>query len=37
LETTNSTTVSLRKYERGIYIFKISYGEITEEVRVVRD
>ncbi len=37
LESTNTTTVSLRKYERGIYIFKISYGEITEEVRVVRD
>ena len=37
LEATNFTTVSLRKYERGIYIFKVSYGEITEEVRVVRD
>ena len=37
LETTRTTTVSLRKYERGIYIFKVSYGEITEEVRVVRE
>ena len=37
LETTRTTTVSLRKYERGIYIFKVNYGEITEEVRVVRD
>ena len=37
LETTNSTTLSLRKYERGIYIFKIRYEEITEEVRVLRD
>jgi hypothetical protein len=37
LHTTRTTTVSLRKYERGIYIFKVSYGEITEEVRVVRN
>ena len=37
LHTTRTTTVSLRKYERGIYIFKVSYGEITEEVRVVKD
>jgi len=37
LETIRTTTVSLRKYEIGIYIFKVSYGEITEEVRVVRE
>ena len=37
LETTSNTTVSLKKHERGIYIFKVSYGEITEEIRVVRD
>ena len=37
LETTRTTTVSLRKYKRGIYIFKVNYGEITEEVRVVRN
>ena len=37
LENTITTTVSLRKYERGIYVLKVSYGEITEEVRVVRD
>ncbi|GEM_PF-4832182 len=37
LHTTRTNTVSLRKYERGIYIFKVSYGEITEEVRVVRE
>ena len=37
LETTRTTTLSLSKYERGIYIFKVNYGDITEEVRVVRD
>jgi len=37
LETTRTTTVPLRKYERGIYIFKVNYGEIIEEVRVVRE
>ena len=37
LETSNSTIVSLKKHAKGIYIFKVNYGEITEEVRVVRD
>jgi len=37
VETTRSNTVSLRKYERGIYIFKVSYGEVIEELRVVKD
>jgi hypothetical protein len=37
VETTRSNTVSLRKYERGIYIFKVSYGELIEELRVVKD
>jgi len=37
LETTTNTTVSLKKQAKGIYVFKVSYGEITEEIRVVRD
>ena len=37
LETTTNTIVSLKNYETGIYIFKVSYGDITEMVRVVRD
>ena len=37
LETTNKTTISLKKYSKGIYIFRVSYGDITEEVRVLRD
>jgi len=37
LETTKNTIVSLKKHAKGIYVLKVSYGEITEEVRVVRD
>jgi len=37
LETTKSRTVSLKKYSKGIYIFRVSYGDITEELRVLRD
>ena len=29
LETTNKTTISLKKYSKGIYIFRVSYGEKT--------
>ena len=36
LENTINTKVSLRKYERGIYVVKISYGELTEKFRVVK-
>ena len=36
LENTINTKVSLRKYERGIYVLKISYGELTEKFRVVK-
>ena len=37
LETTTNTIVSLKKHPKGIYVLKVSYGEVTEEVRVVRD
>ena len=37
LETTKSRTVSLKKYSKGIYIFRVSYGDKTEEMRVLRD
>ena len=37
LETTTNTIVSLKKHAKGIYVLKVSYGEITEEVRVVRE
>ena len=35
LETTRNTTVSLKKHAKGIYVFKVSYGSVIEEVRVV--
>ena len=37
LHVAKTTTVSLKEYERGIYIFKISYGAENKEFRVVRD
>jgi len=37
LETTKSRTVSLKKYSKGIYVFRVIYGDKTEEVRVLRD
>jgi len=37
LETTTNNVVSLRKHAKGIYVLKVNYGVITEEVRVVRD
>ena len=37
LETTTNNVVSLKNHAKGIYVLKVSYGEITEEVRVVRD
>jgi hypothetical protein len=37
LETTTNTIVSLKKHAKGIYVLKVSYGEITEEIRVVRE
>ena len=37
LETTTNTIISLKKHAKGIYVLKVSYGKITEEVRVVRE
>ena len=37
LQTTNNTTISLKNYEKGIYVFKVSYGNVTEELKVVKD
>ena len=36
LESTTNTIVSLKKHAKGIYVLKVSYGEVTELVRVVR-
>ncbi len=37
LETTTNTIVSLKKHAKGIYVLKVSYGNVNEEVRVVRE
>ena len=37
LQTSNSTTISLKNYAKGIYVFKVTYGKIVEQVKVVRD
>ena len=37
LQTTNETTISLRDYSKGIYILKVAYGDIIEEVKVIKD
>ena len=37
LETTNKTTVSIKKYSKGIYVFRVSYGDIVEEIKVVKE
>ena len=37
LQTTNNTTISLKDYANGIYIFKVEYGDRVEELKVVKD
>ena len=37
LETTTNNIVSLKKHAKGIYVLRVSYGDVTEEIRVVRE
>ena len=37
LQVSNETTISLRDYARGIYLLKVTYGDIVEEVNVIKD
>ena len=37
LQTANETSISLRGYAKGIYIFKVSFGDRIEEVKVVKE
>ncbi|HHZ65258.1 MAG TPA: T9SS type A sorting domain-containing protein, partial [Flavobacteriales bacterium] len=37
LQSTNSTTISLKDYPSGIYSFKVSYGERVKEIKVVKE
>ena len=36
-EITNSTTISLKDFAKGIYVFKVSYGDRVEEIKVVKE
>ena len=37
LQTTNETNINLRDYSKGIYILNVTYGDKTEELRVVKE
>ena len=37
LETTTNTTVSMHEYAKGIYVFKVAYGDRTQELKVVKE
>ena len=37
LKATYSSTISLKDYAKGIYLFKVAYGNVVEEIRVVKD
>ena len=37
IKTTNNTIISLKDYAKGIYIFKVEYGDRVEEIKVVKD
>ena len=37
LKTTTETTISMGEYAKGIYVFKLGYGDLTKVVRVARD
>lgn len=36
LKISNSTTISIKHYAKGVYIFKVAYGDRVEAVRVLR-
>jgi hypothetical protein len=37
LETTTNTIISMGEYAKGIYVFKVAYGDVVEELKVVKD
>lgn len=37
LLNTNETTISLQDYARGIYLLKVAYGDMLQEVKVIKD
>ena len=37
LQSTTNTTVSMGEYAKGIYVFKVAYGDVVEKLKVVKD
>jgi hypothetical protein len=37
LETTTNTIISMQEYANGIYVFKVAYGDRTQELKVVKE
>ena len=37
LETTTNSTISMEEYAKGIYVFKVAYGDRTHELKVIKD
>ena len=37
LNSTNSTIISLKDYAKGIYVFRVAYGDIVELLKVIKD
>ncbi|MEK9620281.1 MAG: T9SS type A sorting domain-containing protein, partial [Flavobacteriales bacterium] len=37
LQTTSKISISLRDYSKGIYILKVTYGNIVEEIKVIKE
>ena len=37
LKTTTNTTISMQEYAKGIYLFKVAYGDRTQELKVVKE
>ena len=32
-----NTTISMQEYAKGIYVFKVAYGDIVEKLKVVKE
>jgi hypothetical protein len=37
LKTTTNTTISMQEYAKGIYVFRVAYGDMVEKLKVVKD
>jgi len=37
LEATTTTTISMGEYAKGIYVFKVAYGDVVEKLKVVKE